>query len=132
MDTSMNSPALRRKRLHKPCGRHGQLAHAHTGRMVDRVGDRAGGRNDRHLANTSHAKRMASIRDLHQLRAARTPDKIRVEPVAFYLNLLRYPFKHERGWRVLALGGLLAVSQVANALGFFYECFPTGFPSERR
>ena len=68
----------------------------------------------------------------HQLRAARAPGKIRVEPMAFYLNLLRYPFKHERGWRVLALGGLLAVSQVANALGFFYECFQSGFPSERR
>lgn len=56
-----------------------------------------------------------------QLRAARGQERIKIEPMAFYLSLLRYPFSHERGWKALALAGLLAVSQVANAAGFFFE-----------
>jgi GT2 family glycosyltransferase len=59
----------------------------------------------------------------HQLRASRAQERIRFEPMAFYLSPLRYPFSHERGWRALALAGLLVVSQVANAAGFFCERF---------
>ncbi|MBC8234770.1 glycosyltransferase [bacterium] len=57
----------------------------------------------------------------HQLRAQRNQTRIRVEPKSFYLDLLRYPFSQTRGWRALWVAGLLIVSQVANATGFFRE-----------
>jgi len=39
----------------------------------------------------------------------------------FYLHAFRYPFPREPGWRALRVTTLLATSQVANALGFFWE-----------
>lgn len=43
----------------------------------------------------------------------------KLEPPAFYLNLLRYPLKKERGARALWLACLMFISQVAYASGYF-------------
>lgn len=56
----------------------------------------------------------------HELRAFRTRKKIRVEPVSYYWNLLKYPI--ESGNRnALPLTALMALSQIANAAGFFHQ-----------
>ncbi len=57
----------------------------------------------------------------HQARAHRARGRIRLEPLSFYLNLLRYPFSQVQGWHALLLAALLVMSQVANATGFFWE-----------
>jgi len=57
----------------------------------------------------------------HRIRARRGLGRVKVEPVSFYRNLLRYPFLHERGIKALLLGSLLIGAQVANAAGFFVE-----------
>jgi cellulose synthase/poly-beta-1,6-N-acetylglucosamine synthase-like glycosyltransferase len=56
-----------------------------------------------------------------QVRACRDRGHIKLEPVSFYLNLLRYPFLQARGWQALSLAALLVVAQVANAVGFLWE-----------
>jgi len=56
-----------------------------------------------------------------QARAHRACGRIRLEPLPFYLNLLLYPFSQAQGWRAPLLAALLGVSQVANAVGFFWE-----------
>ncbi|WP_412069232.1 glycosyltransferase [Rubrivirga sp. IMCC43871] len=40
------------------------------------------------------------------------------EPLAFYTDLVRYPLRHAAGARAWRLVALMAVSQVANALGY--------------
>jgi len=57
----------------------------------------------------------------HQVRDRRCQQRIRMEPLAFYLNLLRYPLS--RAWSVQALwfAALMVVSQGANAAGFLWE-----------
>lgn len=57
----------------------------------------------------------------HQVRARRGQDRIEVEPLAFYLNMLRYPFVSARGRNTLMLMLLLVVTQVSNATGFFWQ-----------
>ena len=56
----------------------------------------------------------------HKTRARRGDGRIRVEPGTFYWRLVRYPWtaRHPQPCRQAAL---LLVSQVANALGFFWE-----------
>ncbi len=56
----------------------------------------------------------------HRARARRRQSRLRIEPISFYLGLLRYPFSQMGGWRALRLTALLAVSQAANAAGFFW------------
>ncbi len=56
-----------------------------------------------------------------QARARRGQSRIRFEPLSFYPRLLWFPMSRVHGWRELRLAGLLGVSQVANALGFFHE-----------
>lgn len=56
----------------------------------------------------------------HRARARRGSDSIRVEPLSFYLDLLRYPFSHDGG-RAALLAALLGLSQVANVVGFMWE-----------
>jgi hypothetical protein len=56
-----------------------------------------------------------------QARAQRACGRIRLEPLSFYLNLLRHPFSQAQGQQVLLLVALLMVSQVANAVGFLCE-----------
>ncbi len=57
----------------------------------------------------------------HRLRARRNQTEINIEPLAFYLNLLRHPFSRARGCRGFLLAVLFAVSQLANTMGFFNE-----------
>jgi len=57
----------------------------------------------------------------HQGLARRGQRPVKVEPPAFYFNLLRYPFVSEQGFNALILMLLLVVAQVANAAGFFWE-----------
>jgi GT2 family glycosyltransferase len=58
---------------------------------------------------------------LHQVRASRGQNRIKLESLSVYVNLLRYPFLRAWGWRVPFLAVLLVVSQVANAAGFVWE-----------
>ena len=57
----------------------------------------------------------------HQIRARRGRHRVKVEPLSFYLNMLRYPFVSAQGVKAPFLMLLLVVAQVANAAGFFWE-----------
>ncbi|VAX25422.1 Glycosyl transferase, group 2 family protein [hydrothermal vent metagenome] len=57
----------------------------------------------------------------HEARAKRNEERIKVEPLSFYLDLIRYPFTLRRGWQALSLTALLMLTQAANAWGFFRE-----------
>ena len=57
----------------------------------------------------------------HQVRARRRRHRVTVEPLSFYLNMLRYPFVSAQGVKAPFLMLLLVVAQVANAAGFFWE-----------
>lgn len=52
---------------------------------------------------------------------ARRQGSVRVEPLSFYFNLLRYPFTQRCGLSALIIGLLLAQSQVVNAAGFLLQ-----------
>ncbi len=55
-----------------------------------------------------------------QARAEREAGRLRVEPLRFYIGLLRYPWT-ARVRRPLRTASLLLVAQIANAIGFFRE-----------
>jgi GT2 family glycosyltransferase len=57
----------------------------------------------------------------HWARARRGQTRVRVEPLTFYLSLLRYPSLQVQNRQALLLAALLMVAQVANAAGFFWE-----------
>ncbi len=57
----------------------------------------------------------------HRIRSRRGMGPVKVEPVRFYRNLLLYPFAQKHGRRAPLLTGLMLVSQIANAAGFFWE-----------
>jgi glycosyltransferase involved in cell wall biosynthesis len=57
----------------------------------------------------------------HQLRAKRGQRHIKVEPLRFYLNLLRYPFLHSQPGKSILVAMLLLLSQAVNAAGFFWS-----------
>src|SRR5580658_3540575 len=57
---------------------------------------------------------------LHQTRNSRG-ESTRIEPLGFYVNLLRFPWTRERPGRALRLSVLLCVSQIANVGGFLKE-----------
>jgi glycosyltransferase involved in cell wall biosynthesis len=57
----------------------------------------------------------------HQIRSRRGAGHVKVEPLAFYRNLLRYPLSHVGGARAVGLSWLLACAQVANVAGFAWE-----------
>ncbi|MCA9925830.1 MAG: glycosyltransferase [Anaerolineales bacterium] len=57
----------------------------------------------------------------HQVRAQRKQQKVQIESFSFYRDLLLYPLAQQRTARAALQVGLLGVSQVANAVGFFYE-----------
>lgn len=57
----------------------------------------------------------------HRIRSRRGAGRLRVEPLAFYRNLLRYPSSHAGSAWALSLSVLLAAAQAANAAGFFWE-----------
>lgn len=54
------------------------------------------------------------------VRSRRTLERIKVEPLSFYFNLLIYPFL-QISYQVLLLVFLIIVSQLANTVGFFSE-----------
>lgn len=56
-----------------------------------------------------------------QQRAARGFEAFRLEPLPFYLDLLRYPFKTESGGRALRLALLLTLAQLSNLRGFITQ-----------
>lgn len=58
----------------------------------------------------------------HRVRARRLQDRVKVEPLMFYINMLRYPFVSAQGVQAPLLMLLLVVTQVANAAGFFWMC----------
>jgi glycosyltransferase involved in cell wall biosynthesis len=57
----------------------------------------------------------------HRARAQRGQERIRVEPLPFYLKIVSYPFAQARGWQSPLLAALFVASQGANALGFWWE-----------
>ncbi len=59
----------------------------------------------------------------HQARARRHSKGIRIEPLSFYLNLIRYPFSKFEKREAFFVAVLLVISQIANAAGFLYESF---------
>lgn len=62
---------------------------------------------------------------VHTLRAQRSGGRITVEPLAFYLNMLRYPFGVHSGFKAVRVSALLILAQWANATGFFCEKLST-------
>ena len=57
----------------------------------------------------------------HRLYADRRGSDVRVEPLRFYAKLLAHPFSHMPLLRGIVCASLLAVSQVANVMGFLLE-----------
>jgi glycosyltransferase involved in cell wall biosynthesis len=55
------------------------------------------------------------------LFALRRGQRVSIEPLAFYIDLLRYPFTRSSGGDAWTGSALLLFSQVANMSGFFYE-----------
>ena len=53
----------------------------------------------------------------HQVRARRGQRRIKLEPLRFYLYLLRYPFLHLQPRQSILVAMLLLLSQVGNAAG---------------
>lgn len=68
---------------------------------------------------------------IRQARRRRGARGVAIEPLSFYLNLLRYPFSRERPLRAVELAALLFVAQIANAIGFARELVagPAGAPT---
>lgn len=59
----------------------------------------------------------------HESRFTRGANQITVEPVTFYLDLLKYPLTQKQVSSRSFITALFLVSQVANAAGFFKEYF---------
>jgi glycosyltransferase involved in cell wall biosynthesis len=58
----------------------------------------------------------------HQARARRGHERVRLEPLQFYLKLLMYPLTQRRSWLTnLHISLLLGISQGANMAGYFWE-----------
>jgi glycosyltransferase involved in cell wall biosynthesis len=60
----------------------------------------------------------------HRVRAKRGKKRIRIEPLRFYFDLLRYPFLCMQPRKSILLAMLLLLSQTANAAGFFRNALP--------
>jgi len=56
----------------------------------------------------------------HKIQAEAAGQSIHVEPVSFYWRLLRYPWYKKVQSGRFWISALMALSQVANAIGFFY------------
>ncbi len=57
----------------------------------------------------------------HRARERRNQDRFRIEPLSFYLNLLRFPFLRFKKLKAAAISGLLVLAQAANVLGYLAE-----------
>ncbi|MFN2400426.1 MAG: glycosyltransferase family 2 protein [Gemmatimonadaceae bacterium] len=58
---------------------------------------------------------------LHRARARRGEKKVRLEPINFYTDLIRYPLAFNRGPRGAMLSLLKVVSQAAYGAGYYWE-----------
>lgn len=67
----------------------------------------------------------------HLLLAARQQPALKVEPLVFYRDLLRYPFRHQRARKALGQSVLLALAQAVYAIGYFCERIVTDRRSAR-
>jgi len=56
----------------------------------------------------------------HQIRSGCKEGLLELEPLTFYLDLLRYPLLKSKPGKALVLALLLLISQVANTWGFFF------------
>ncbi len=59
----------------------------------------------------------------HRTRNRRNQDSMKIEPLSFYLNLIRYPFLRFKKVKAVSISGLIALAQAANIVGFFWEQF---------
>lgn len=57
----------------------------------------------------------------HQLRARHRLNDFRLEPLSFYVNMLRYPLAEIRGPKKYLILALIVLSQGTNAAGFLWE-----------
>jgi GT2 family glycosyltransferase len=57
----------------------------------------------------------------HLARSRRGAPPFHSEPLSFYRDLVLFPFGRETPWRGAQHAALLAVSQIANALGYLHE-----------
>jgi GT2 family glycosyltransferase len=67
----------------------------------------------------------------HREAASRGSDGARLEPLGFYIDLVRYPLSQARGVRALLLSGLMCAGQVANAAGYFRQSLARSNPPRR-
>jgi hypothetical protein len=56
-----------------------------------------------------------------QQRGRRGFDAFRLEPLSFYVDLIRYPFTLEKGGRAVRLAFLLTLAQLSNLRGFITQ-----------
>ncbi len=68
-----------------------------------------------------HFKYGRAAFSFHRARALRHNGRVALEPLPFYLDLLRYPFSRARGRHALLLEFSFILSQMANAAGFLWE-----------
>ena len=59
---------------------------------------------------------------LHQVRAKRAAERIRFEPLEFYLKMIAYPFTQTQVCKAGVLAMLLGLAQAANAVGWMSAC----------
>ena len=59
----------------------------------------------------------------HRTRNCRNQDPMKIEPLSFYLNLIRYPFLRFKKVKAVSISGLIVLAQAANIVGFFWEQF---------
>jgi glycosyltransferase involved in cell wall biosynthesis len=57
----------------------------------------------------------------HQLRSQRQQEKMKVEPLHFYWDLLTFPWGKFNSFQSISMSVLLLISQVYNVIGFFKE-----------
>jgi hypothetical protein len=57
----------------------------------------------------------------HRTRALLTHSAMHVEPLDFYTDLMLYPFRKQAFGRAVKTTALFAISQAANAAGFFWQ-----------
>ena len=57
----------------------------------------------------------------HQARYRREKGHMKIEPLSFYLNLIRYPFLRFKKIKAAFISGLIVLAQAANVVGFFWE-----------
>ncbi len=57
----------------------------------------------------------------HNSRARRSGEGVKIEPLSFYMNMMRYPFLQHDRRRAFSSAALLTISQAANASGFLWE-----------